>query len=70
MRTNIELDDSLIAEAMSILGLKTQKAAVEKALREFVRIHHQRQAIEALSGIGWEGDLEAMRLGEADHSQK
>jgi Arc/MetJ family transcription regulator len=34
MRTNIELDDDLIAEAMELTGLPSKKATVELALRD------------------------------------
>lgn len=61
MRTNIELDDDLIAEAMELGGLPTKKAAVDQALRDFVRIKRQLRAIDNLEGIGWEGDLNALR---------
>ncbi|UXT23795.1 type II toxin-antitoxin system VapB family antitoxin [Agrobacterium tumefaciens] len=61
MRTNIELDDALLAEAMEITGLSTKKATVEKALRDLVRIHRQMRALDALEGMGWEGDLDEMR---------
>jgi Arc/MetJ family transcription regulator len=61
MRTNIEIDDALIAEAMDITGLPSKKATVELALRELVRIHRQSRALDQLTGIGWEGDLDAMR---------
>jgi Arc/MetJ family transcription regulator len=61
MRTNIELDDDLIAEAMELGGLTTKKAAVDQALRDFVRIKRQLRAIENLEGIGWEGDLDVSR---------
>ncbi len=61
MRTNIELDDTLIAEAMEMSGLSTKKAMVQCALEEYVRIRRQRDAIDALSGMGWEGDLDEMR---------
>jgi len=61
MRTNIELDDDLIAEAMELGGLSTKKAAVDQALRDFVRIRRQLRAVDSLEGIGWEGDLDAMR---------
>ena len=61
MRTNIELDDALIAEAMEITGLSTKKATVQRALEEFVRIRRQQSALEAFRGIGWDGDLEQMR---------
>jgi len=61
MRTNIELDDALIAEAMEITGLSTKKATVEKALRDLVRVHRQMRALDALEGTGWEGNLDEMR---------
>ncbi|MES5097549.1 type II toxin-antitoxin system VapB family antitoxin [Agrobacterium sp. BA1120] len=61
MRTNIELDDALMAEAMGMSGLSTKKAMVQRALEEYVRIRRQRDAIDALSGMGWEGDLDKMR---------
>ncbi|UZF90345.1 type II toxin-antitoxin system VapB family antitoxin [Bosea sp. NBC_00550] len=69
MRTNIELDDTLLAEAMKATGLPTKRATVEEALRIVVRQHRQRHALEELSGLGWEGDLDAMRqdIVEPDH---
>lgn len=63
MRTNIEIDDDLIAEAMAATGLATKKATVEEALRRLVRQHRRRVAMEMLAGSGWEGDLDAMREG-------
>ncbi|AEG94797.1 type II toxin-antitoxin system VapB family antitoxin [Ramlibacter tataouinensis] len=36
-RTNIVLDDELVAQAMARAGVKTKKAAVEAALRAYVR---------------------------------
>ncbi|MEH3102132.1 type II toxin-antitoxin system VapB family antitoxin [Sphingomonas adhaesiva] len=61
MRTNIVIDDDLMAEAAIRSGLKTKREVVEFALRRFVTIERQREAIEGLRGIGWEGDLDAMR---------
>lgn len=63
MRTNIDIDDDLLAIAMAATGLPTKKATVEEALRRLVRQHHQRQAIQDMAGLGWEGDLDAMRAG-------
>ena len=63
MRTNIEIDDELMAEAMMVTGLPTKKAAVEEALRRLVTRHHQRQALADMAGLGWDGDLNAMREG-------
>nr|WP_295671452.1 type II toxin-antitoxin system VapB family antitoxin [Sphingomonas sp.] len=60
MRTNIVIDDALMAEAQAALGVKTKREAVEEALRRVVQLKRQ-QGLLALRGIGWEGDLDAMR---------
>ncbi|TDK37190.1 type II toxin-antitoxin system VapB family antitoxin [Rhizobium deserti] len=61
MRTNIDIDNGLLAEAMKLGGLQTKKAVVEKALQHFVRHHRRKKAWEELRGLGWEGDLDEMR---------
>ena len=63
MRTNIDIDDSLMTEALQATGAKTKKAAVEEGLRLLVRLAAQRRAVEDLMGLGWEGDLDESRLG-------
>lgn len=61
MRTNIDLDDTLVGEAMAVTGIGTKKAVVEEALRRLVRAARQAQAIRHMSGLGWEGDLDEIR---------
>jgi Arc/MetJ family transcription regulator len=61
MRTNIDLDDELLSEAMLATGLSTKRATVEEALRSLVRMYRQRAAIKEMAGLGWEGDLDVMR---------
>ena len=61
MRTNIDIDDELLSEAMSASGQKTKKATVEDGLRLLVRLAREKEAGIALGGIGWEGDLDEMR---------
>ena len=63
MRTNIDIDDALLAEAMEATGASTKRETVEAALKAIVRLHRQKQAGMNLAGIGWEGDLDAMREG-------
>ena len=63
MRTNIDIDDALLSEAMKATGLTTKKATVEEALKRVVRAARQRKALDELHGIGWKGDLDAMREG-------
>ena len=61
MRTNIDIDEKLMAEAMTALGVKTKREAVEQALSEAVKVRRQQLALIKLWGIGWEGDLDEMR---------
>jgi Arc/MetJ family transcription regulator len=61
MRTNIEIDDALLSQAMAAAGLTTKRATVEEGLRLLVRIHEQAEALADLRGLGWEGDLDEMR---------
>jgi Arc/MetJ family transcription regulator len=61
MRTNIEIDDALMMRALELSGLPTKKAAVEEALKAFIETFTQMAAIENMRGLGWEGDLDAIR---------
>ena len=60
-RTNIVLDDELLAETMRITGKRTKKAAVEEAMRRTIRNQMLKEAVESLRGVGWEVNLVAMR---------
>jgi len=62
MRTNIVIDDKLMAEAIKLSQLKTKKAVVESGLRLLIQIKKQ-ERIKGLRGkLKWDGDLEKMRL--------
>ncbi len=61
MRTNIEIDDRLMARVMRLTGLPTKRAVVEEGLKLLVQVRKQAQAFKTLRGIGWEGDLDEMR---------
>ena len=64
MRTNIVIDDKLMADALKATGLRTKKEAVEEGLKLLVRRNKQ-QAIRKLRGkLHWEGNLEEMRGGK------
>ncbi len=61
MRTNIEIDDALMSQAMTATGAATKKAAVEAALRKVVELSKQEAIGKWFGKIQWEGDLTAMR---------
>jgi Arc/MetJ family transcription regulator len=61
MRTNIEIDNELMTEAMELSGLPTKKAVVEEALKMLIEGHGAMAAIRDMAGLGWEGDLDEIR---------
>jgi Arc/MetJ family transcription regulator len=62
MRTNIDIDDRLMRQAMRSSGARTKRAVVEEALRLLVQTKGQ-SSIRRLRGkIAWDGDLNASRL--------
>lgn len=63
MRTNIEIDDALLAQAQELASTPTKKATVEYALRELVRRKDRRRVLELAGTVEWEGDLDASRRG-------
>lgn len=58
MRTNIDIDDELLAEAMASGERTTKKQVVEDGLRALIRARRQQQALRNLDGIGWSGDMD------------
>ena len=64
MRTNIVIDDELMAKAIKATGLETKKDVVEQGLKLLVK-RKQQQSIRSLRGkVNWEGDLDEMRSNE------
>ena len=63
MRTNIEIDDTLMAEAQKVSGYTTKKQTVEEALRLLVRLRRQREVGAAFGKYRWRGNLAESRKG-------
>ena len=55
MRTNIEIDDELMAKAMAATNATTKKAAVEASLRLAVQLHRQTRLRELFGKVAWRG---------------
>ncbi len=62
MRTNIVIDDKLMAEAIELSQLKTKKAVVETGLRLLIQIKKQERIKSFRGKLKWGGDLEKMRV--------
>ena len=63
MRTNIDIDDKLMKQAMKATGAVTKKAVVEACLRQTVQLKKQAKIRDLFGKVQWEGDLDAMREG-------
>jgi Arc/MetJ family transcription regulator len=66
LRTNIEIDDKLLAEAMAATGLRTKRKVVEAGLRLLARRKRQSDARKLFGHVRWKGDLDRERLDEPD----
>ena len=63
MRTNIEIDDRLMAEAQEVSGQATKKQTVEQALRLMIRLRRQQEVGAAFGKYRWRGNLAKSREG-------
>ena len=61
MRTNIDINDDLLQEAMELSRSKTKKAIIELALQEYIKMMHRRELWSLRGKVQWDGDLEQMR---------
>ena len=63
MRTNIDIDDELMRQAMAATGTATKKAAVEACMRKVIQLKAQEAILKWRGKIQWEGDLSVSREG-------
>ncbi len=61
MRTNIEIDDKLMADTLRITGLKSKREVVDTALRTLFRLRLQGELRSLRGKMDWVGDLDEMR---------
>ena len=63
VRTNIVIDDQLMADALKATGLNTKKEAVEEGLKLLIRRNKQQEIRKLKGKLKWEGNLNEMRGG-------
>ncbi len=62
MRTNIIIDDALMADVLKATGVKSKREAVELGLKALLMLKQQ-EGIKAFKGkLKWDGDVEQMRI--------
>lgn len=61
MRTNIDLNDDLIREFISLTALKSKKEVVDTALKSFLAQLKRKQMLKFRGNLNWDGDLDELR---------
>ena len=62
-RTNVVLDDNLVAQCQAVTGIPTRRSLIDHALQELLRHERQKTVLELKGRIDWHGDLSAWRKG-------
>ena len=61
MRTNVVIDDKLMADALKASGARSKREAVELGLKTLLQVGRQVEVRRLKGKVNWTGDLEAMR---------
>ena len=67
MRTNVVIDDELMAQALASTGLKTKRAVIDEALRALVALKAQESVRQLRGRLSWEGNLNDLREGRVKY---
>ena len=58
MATNLSIDPKLIDEALELSGERSKKAAVTRALEEFIARRRQKRLLELMGTLEWDTDYD------------
>ena len=58
MATNLSLDPKLIEQAVKLSGERTKKAAVTRALEEFIARRRQKHLLDLMGKLEWDTDFD------------
>ncbi len=58
MATNLSIDPELINRALEVSGERTKKAAVTRALEEFIARRRQRRLLELMGKLEWDSSFD------------
>ena len=64
-RTNVVLDEEILAQAKRLTGIEVTRQVLDYALRELVRHRRQRNILKLRGKVDWQGDLSEMRRGRS-----
>lgn len=65
MRTNIDINDTLLKEAFSVSQVKTKKDLIHEALREYIRLKKRKDLTELSGSLEFHKDYDYKKLRES-----
>jgi len=60
-RTNIDLDNRLVAEGLKVFKCKSKRELVHLALKELLKSARRKEILKLRGQIKWEADLDELR---------
>jgi hypothetical protein len=66
MATNLSIDPELIERALEVSGERTKKAAVTKALEEFIARRRQKRLLDLMGKLEWDSSYDYKRERQRD----
>ena len=64
MRTNVDVDGTLLEKAMKLSQAKTKKEAINEGLKALILIKQQKKILKLRGSVTWEGNLAEMRYAD------
>ena len=61
MRTHLDIDDALLQEVIALGAFPTKRAAVTKALQEFIAKREQKNLLELFGALEWDDAVDCKR---------
>jgi hypothetical protein len=58
MATNLSIDPELIEQALEVSGERTKKAAVTRALQEFIARRRQKRQLDLMARLDWDASYD------------
>ncbi len=66
MATNLALDPALVERALAVSGERTKKAAVTKALEEFIARRNQKRLRDLMGKLEWDAGFDYKKARQRD----
>jgi Arc/MetJ family transcription regulator len=61
MRTNVEINETVLQQVQTLGNFSTKKAAIQAALIDYLNVLKRQQLLALRGKVAWQGDLDSLR---------